>query len=995
MRGQSVVKLGLMLGLVLCLAIVMFGLWDEVREALGSRSGGSEVFHLSIAGSNYTVRKAASTDCFGIASVKQGPGSTLTFIGYVKNSTTHREEQRLLSFNATTKQVTNRPIVAPGPIEMNYIHVGSDGTVYIGGQFDSQYGREFYKLLPGQSIPTLVQDIKTGTASSSPSAFTAMGDSLYFPADHQTAGTEIIRYGLSSGQVSVVDQWPGPNPSYPSYLAADSARGILYCSAYLPAIGTELGWFHAGNGTTGSKKIYDGAMPGYSSPAYVAVDPSGKVWMNALKNATTQRRDLQRFDPQMNTVTTVDVPPGTVASTPQYITSNSAGQVAFSAKGSAVTGREPYIYKNGTIPGGSGGDPGRPTANAWAVTLVGDLNPGAADSSPSNFYGDPDGSWAFAADDGAHGSEPWFLSADGTAVMLADINPGSANSFPQAFTLIDGRVYFFATDAANTRDIWSYGPEDEIQVTSPDGGESWTAGSSHSITWTTTGTIADVKIEYSTDSGSSYATVISLTINTGSYTWSVPYTPSATCLIRVSDAANAAVNDVSNAVFLIIGASAVTVTSPNGGENWGVGSSHNITWTSTGWVGNVKIEYSTNGGTSYSTVVDSTANTGIFPWTVPNAPSVSCLVRISNAGNPNLSDTSDSVFTIMTAAIDKDDFVGAWLGQGVYFRNSNTGSWVLLEPSTASQIAVGDLDDDGIDDLIGIFPNDPGVWTKKSSTNTWLRIDSVTPYWIAVGDMNGDGRVDFVGAWNNGVYYRNSVTGSWVLLETSLASQIAVGDLDGDGKGDLIGIFPNDPGVWTKRSSTQTWLRLDSLSPSWIAVGDLSGDGKPDLLGTWPGSGVYYKDSTTGHWILLETSVASQVVAGDLDGDRKKDLIGVFPNDPGVWTKRSSTLTWLRLDEMTPSWIAAGRMRAAGAAVGPEMSFRAPSSAFGLQLRNNFEDLSMYGPHGRNFNYTVERNAQYGIKLDESAQRLINPGPGELGFKPIKDERASPKRDKR
>jgi len=354
----------------------------------------------------------------------------------------------------------------------------------------------------------------------------------------------------------------------------------------------------------------------------------------------------------------------------------------------------------------------------------------------------------------------------------------------------------------------------------------------------------------------------------------------------------------------------------------------------------------------------------------------------------------DLTFTT-PASIGKDDFVGAWPGQGVFCRNSDTGMWILMETSSASQIAVGDLDGDGTDDLIGIFPNDPGVWTKRSSTNTWLRLDAMTPYWIAVGDMNGDGRVDFVGAWNNGVYYRDSVSGSWVLMETSSASQIAVGDLDGDGKGDLIGVFPNDPGVWTKRSSTQTWLRLDSLSPSWIAVGDLSGDGKPDLLGTWPGSGVYYKDSTTGNWVLLETSVASQVVAGDLDGDGKKDLIGVFPNDPGVWTKRSSTLTWLRLDSSTPTWIAAGRMRAAGAAVGPEISFRAPSSAFGLMLGKNFEDLSIYGPHGGNFTYTIEKNARVGIKLDESAQRLINPGPGELGFKPIKDESASAKREKK
>jgi hypothetical protein len=255
--------------------------------------------------------------------------------------------------------------------------------------------------------------------------------------------------------------------------------------------------------------------------------------------------------------------------------------------------------------------------------------------------------------------------------------------------------------------------------------------------------------------------------------------------------------------------------------------------------------------------------------------------------------------------------------------------------------------------------------------------------------------VDFVGAWNNGVYYRNSVTGSWALLETSLASQIAVGDLDGDGKGDLIGVFPNDPGVWTKRSSTQTWLRLDSVSPSWIAVGDMSGDGKPDLLGTWPGSGVYYKDSTTGRWVLLETSVASQIVAGDLDGDGKKDLIGVFPNDPGVWTKRSSTLSWLRLDSLAPSWIAAGRMRAAGAPMEVEMSFRAPSSAFGLQLRGNCKDLSVYGPHGKNFIYTVEKNARVGIQIEQELQRRMTPGPGELGFKPIKDEGASPKREKK
>jgi hypothetical protein len=334
----------------------------------------------------------------------------------------------------------------------------------------------------------------------------------------------------------------------------------------------------------------------------------------------------------------------------------------------------------------------------------------------------------------------------------------------------------------------------------------------------------------------------------------------------------------------------------------------------------------------------------------------------------------------------KDDFVGVWAGQGIFYRNSDSGRWVLLEASTASQIVVSDLDGDGIADLIGVFPSDPGVWVKKSSTNTWTKLDGVTPNWIAAGDMNGDGRPDFIGAWADGVYYKNSVLGQWVLLETSAASQVAAGDLDGDGRDDLVGIWPGDPGVWTKRSSTLTWLRLDSLTPSRIAVGDMNGDGRPDLLGTWPGSGVYYRNSATGTWVLMETSVASQVAAGDLDGDGRKDLIGVFPSDPGVWVKRSSTSTWLRLDSLSPACIAAGRMRAAGMAGSADRSeimFARPGSS---PFAGGYDNLSNFGPHGRNFTCRVEDNAQVGIQVEVGQQRRLPPGPGEPGFKPVRED---------
>jgi hypothetical protein len=94
----------------------------------------------------------------------------------------------------------------------------------------------------------------------------------------------------------------------------------------------------------------------------------------------------------------------------------------------------------------------------------------------------------------------------------------------------------------------------------------------------------------------------------------------------------------------------ITATSPNGGESWVVGSTHNITWTTTGAIANVKIEYSTNGGTAWSTVIASTSNTGTFPWTVPNTPSTQCLVQVSEALTGTPADMSNAVFSIASSS---------------------------------------------------------------------------------------------------------------------------------------------------------------------------------------------------------------------------------------------------------------------------------------------------------------------------------------------------------
>jgi hypothetical protein len=75
-----------------------------------------------------------------------------------------------------------------------------------------------------------------------------------------------------------------------------------------------------------------------------------------------------------------------------------------------------------------------------------------------------------------------------------------------------------------------------MTVTSPNGGESWAGNSEHNITWTNTGdtVYANVKIQYSADSGVTWTNISASTANTGSYAWTVPNSAAGTYMIKVS-----------------------------------------------------------------------------------------------------------------------------------------------------------------------------------------------------------------------------------------------------------------------------------------------------------------------------------------------------------------------------------------------------------------------------------------------------------------------------
>jgi len=210
-------------------------------------------------------------------------------------------------------------------------------------------------------------------------------------------------------------------------------------------------------------------------------------------------------------------------------------------------------------------------------------------------------------------------------------------------------LYFIDTNTG-----WAVGDEGKIlkysqatiQLTSPNGEESWKSATNQNITWISNG-IANIKIEYSADNGTNWNIITASTpAASGNYIWTVPNNPTTQAKVRISNVANLAINDISDNVFIIY-SSSITLLSPNGGEKFKIGTQTDITWASTG-VSNVVIKFRNSDMplNTWNTINTVDAGIGLYNWTIPNKQSKQCLLRIEDESDNSLLDESDAFFEI-------------------------------------------------------------------------------------------------------------------------------------------------------------------------------------------------------------------------------------------------------------------------------------------------------------------------------------------------------------
>ncbi|MCK4654582.1 MAG: T9SS type A sorting domain-containing protein [Candidatus Cloacimonetes bacterium] len=93
----------------------------------------------------------------------------------------------------------------------------------------------------------------------------------------------------------------------------------------------------------------------------------------------------------------------------------------------------------------------------------------------------------------------------------------------------------------------------------------------------------------------------------------------------------------------------IIVVSPNGGEQWEQGSTHDITWTSINFDDNVKIELGMVWNRTREVLIASTENDGSWEWNIPIDQTISdwYVIIISDAIDGDPSDQSDDPFSII------------------------------------------------------------------------------------------------------------------------------------------------------------------------------------------------------------------------------------------------------------------------------------------------------------------------------------------------------------
>ena len=292
-----------------------------------------------------------------------------------------------------------------------------------------------------------------------------------------------------------------------------------------------------------------------------------------------------------------------------------------------------------------------------------------------------------------------YLDASGDAIAnpadnLSDVTSVRLTSSMDHFTVFGATI-----------------PTDGLAPAAPTGVSASLSGSNPVITWSAVTTNADssaitdllgYEVYRDTSLSGSFTTQVNVTDVTGTTYTDTSASNGQTYYYKVTAADNggteSAKSSATSGVTKPSGSSggggggfvnptSITLTSPNGGESLAGGSNMAVKWTYGGNVTFVNLDYSTDGGTTWTSIVKNQTNAGSYTWKVPSVTASDVKVRIQamNLTIVTASDTSNAVFSIVTSGVAAEPTsTTAVPGTGTY-------KLVPGAPALPANVAVHDL----------------------------------------------------------------------------------------------------------------------------------------------------------------------------------------------------------------------------------------------------------------------------------------------------------------
>lgn len=225
----------------------------------------------------------------------------------------------------------------------------------------------------------------------------------------------------------------------------------------------------------------------------------------------------------------------------------------------------------------------------------------------------------------------------------------------------------------------------QIQIISPNGGETWVSGDSTTIQWINQGDPGDFTIFYTYDDGINWFKAFSVKGSTGlnEFKFVPDYFANDLAKIRISSNLNPALTDESDNVFTVV-LDDNYIYGPYSDQVFYSGSQINVQWFSNS--NPVNIDLSSDRGITW-TQVGTNVNGVSYKFTAPQINSAECRIRLTDFTNSTVVSTSQ-VFSILPPpriTVLSPDGGEEWVYKGnniISWSGSGISSYVTIELSS-------------------------------------------------------------------------------------------------------------------------------------------------------------------------------------------------------------------------------------------------------------------------------------------------------------------------